>query len=155
MAAVKKKVQKKEDSKAVGSKKKASVIVVRSKRKEAVARAYVRKGTGVVRVNNMLLDAISNPYTKTIMSEPIAIVDEGVAKGVDIDVSVYGGGSMGQAQAVRGAIARAFVAYTNDMELRERFYARDKFMVVEDSRRVEPKKYLGPKARARFQKSYR
>ncbi len=135
--------------------KKTEVVVVRSKRKEAVARASIRKGTGIVRINAMNMSSVDNPYTKTIMSEPLTMIDDALAKGVDIDVDVYGGGQMGQAQAVRSAIARALVAFTNDSKLREEFHKRDKFLVVEDSRRVEPKKYKGPKARARFQKSYR
>lgn len=130
-------------------------IVVRSKRKEAVARAYIRKGSGTVRINKLELNAVGNPYTKAIMSEPLTMVDNSLAKSVDIDIDVYGGGAMSQAQAVRGAIARALVAYTKDSKLRDMFHRRDKFLVVEDSRRVEPKKYKGPKARARFQKSYR
>lgn len=130
-------------------------VVVRSKRKRAIARASIKKGKGVIRVNNMLLEAISNPYARMVMSEPLTIVDQKLANSVDIDINVYGGGAMGQAQAVRTAIARAFVEYTNDMGLRQMFYDRDKYMIVEDSRRVEPKKYKGPKARARFQKSYR
>ncbi len=134
---------------------KSNVIVVRGKRKEAVARAYIRKGTGKVRVNKMLLDSIANPYTKSLMGEPLTIVDDKVSKSVDIDVDVYGGGPMGQAQAVRCAISRALVAFTKDSSLREEFHKRDKFFLIEDSRRVEPKKYKGPKARARFQKSYR
>ncbi|MCX8205772.1 MAG: 30S ribosomal protein S9 [Candidatus Micrarchaeota archaeon] len=130
-------------------------MVVRSKRKEAVARAYIRKGKGRVRINKLDLNAVGNPYTKAIMSEPLTMIDNSLAKGVDIDIDVYGGGTMGQAQAVRSAIARALVAYTKDAKLRDMFHSRDKFLVVEDSRRVEPKKYKGPKARARFQKSYR
>ncbi len=141
--------------KAAPKKKAADVKVVRYKRKEAVARAYIKKGKGVVRVNKMLLNAVDNPYLKSVMMEPFEIVDSKLAKSVDIEVNVYGGGAMGQAQAVRGAIARAFVEYTGDSDLKEKFYERDKFMVVEDARRVEPKKYKGRKARARFQKSYR
>lgn len=134
---------------------KSSAITVRGKRKEAVARAYIRKGRGVVRVNKVLLSAVQNPYARSIMSQPLTIADDKIVKNVDIDVNVYGGGPMGQAQAVRCAIARALVEYSKDPSLREEFNKRDKFFLVEDSRRVEPKKYKGPKARARFQKSYR
>ncbi len=137
------------------TKKKDDTLIVRTKRKRAVARAYVSKGTGVIRVNKMLLSAIDNPYTHAIMSEPLNYVPEKLCSKVDIKVSVYGGGQMGQAQAVRGAIARALVKYANDNALEEDLMNIDKFLLVEDSRRVEPKKYMGPKARARKQKSYR
>ncbi len=145
----------KKSSSKKSTKKPADVKVVRYKRKEAIARAYIRKGKGVVRVNKLALSAWDNPYLKAIMMEPFEIVDPKLAGSVDIDVNVYGGGSSGQAQAVRGAIARAFVEYTGDSSLKDKFYEKDKFMIVEDSRRVEPKKYKGRKARARFQKSYR
>ncbi len=144
MAALKKKKTKKEKG----------GIVVRGKRKEAVARAAIRKGRGAVRVNRMDLGALSNRYVRTMIAEPLRLAPE-VASAVDIDVSVYGGGSMGQAQAARTAIARAIVEYSHDDSLRQKMIVRDKFLLAEDSRRVEPKKYKGPKARARFQKSYR
>jgi small subunit ribosomal protein S9 len=135
--------------------KKTDTQVVRTKRKRAVARAYVSSGTGIIRVNKMLLSAIDNPYTRSIMSEPLNYVPEKLWSKVDIKVSVYGGGQMGQAQAVRGAIARALVKHANDNALEEDMLSIDKFLLIEDSRRVEPKKYMGPKARARKQKSYR
>lgn len=151
---VKKTKTKKTTTKPV-DKKKSNTQVVRTKRKRAVARAYVSKGTGIIRVNKMLLSAIDNPYTRAIMSEPLNYVPEKLWKNVNINVSVYGGGQMGQAQAVKGAIARALVKHANDSALEEDLLSIDKFLLVEDSRRVEPKKYMGPKARARKQKSYR
>jgi small subunit ribosomal protein S9 len=78
-----------------------------------------------------------------------------VASQADISVNVMGGGQMGQAQACRTAIARALVGFSGSEELKRKIVERDRFMFAEDSRRVEPKKYKGPKARARFQKSYR
>jgi small subunit ribosomal protein S9 len=135
--------------------KKNDTQTVRTKRKRAVARAHVSNGSGIIRVNKMLLSAIDNPYTRSIMSEPLNYVPEKLWSNVDIKVTVYGGGQMGQAQAVRGAIARALVKHANDNALEEDLLNIDKFLLIEDSRRVEPKKYMGPKARARKQKSYR
>lgn len=136
-------------------KKKSNTQTVRTKRKRAVARAHITEGKGIIRVNKMLLNAIDNPYTRAIMSEPLNYVPEKLWSKVDINVRVNGGGQMGQAQAVRGAIARALVKHANDNALEEDLLNIDKFLLVEDSRRVEPKKYMGPKARARKQKSYR
>ena len=136
-------------------KKKINTQTVRTKRKRAVARAHITEGKGIIRVNKMLLNAIDNPYTRAIMSEPLNYVPEKLWSKVDINVRVNGGGQMGQAQAVRGAIARALVKHANDNALEEDLLNIDKFLLVEDSRRVEPKKYMGPKARARKQKSYR
>lgn len=136
------------------AKPKKGAEVVRGKRKEAVARASVRKGKGVIRFNRMEVGAIPNRYVRELLAEPLRLAPE-IATEVDIDVTTYGGGTMGQAQAGRLAIARALVEYSGDATLKERMVKRDKFLLAEDSRRVEPKKYKGPKARARFQKSYR
>ncbi|MEM3555371.1 MAG: 30S ribosomal protein S9 [Candidatus Micrarchaeia archaeon] len=130
------------------------VVVARGKRKSSIARAYVKEGKGVVRVNRVSVDAIQNRYVKNIIMEPILLAGE-KAKGLDVMVNVAGGGVMGQAEAARTAIARGIVEFTGDAELKERMQERDRFMLLEDVRRVEPKKYKGPKARARFQKSYR
>jgi len=134
--------------------KKSSSLMVRGKRKESTARATIKEGKGVVRINSVNLEAIQNPFIKELIHEPLVMTQE-IASKVDISVSVSGGGAMGQAQAVRLAVARALVAYSKDETLQDRLYERDKFLVSEDSRRVEPKKYMGPKARARKQKSYR
>lgn len=134
--------------------KKKGGVVTRGKRKEAIARASIRKGHGVVRVNSVKIDAMSNRYLRAQVQEPLRMAPE-VASSTDISVTVFGGGAMGQAQAARTAIARALVEYAQDPALRERMVERDRFLIAEDSRRVEPKKYKGPKARARFQKSYR
>jgi small subunit ribosomal protein S9 len=136
------------------AKKKPSSIVARGKRKESTARASICEGRGNVRINSVNLEAYQNRYMKEIISEPLHLAAD-IAPKVDISVSVQGGGSMGQAQAARLAIARALVDYSKDETLKDRMFERDKFLVAEDSRRVEPKKYMGPKARARKQKSYR
>ncbi len=74
---------------------------------------------------------------------------------MDIDVTVKGGGVMGQAEAVRTAIGKVLIDYSNDKELRDMFYEYDRTLVKNDPRRKEPKKYGGRGARAKKQKSYR
>ncbi|MFA6214770.1 MAG: 30S ribosomal protein S9 [Candidatus Micrarchaeia archaeon] len=140
--------------KAVKAKKKEAPSVFRGKRKESIARASISKGKGVVRINSTRVDAIDNKYVRQLVSEPLSLAPE-VASQVDIAVNVFGGGQMGQAQACRTAIARALVGFSGDEAIRHRMVEYDRFMLAEDFRRVEPKKYKGPKARARFQKSYR
>ncbi len=135
-------------------KKEAPISVFRGKRKESIARASIRKGKGVVRINSVAVSALDNRYLQEIISEPLRIAPE-IASQVDISVNVMGGGSMGQAQACRVAIARALVGFSGGEALKEKMIAFDRSLFTEDSRRVEPKKYKGPKARARFQKSYR
>lgn len=146
MAAAKKKTKTK--------KKETHPSVFRGKRKESIARASIRKGKGVIRVNSVAVSALDNRYLQEIISEPLRLAPE-ISSQVDISVNVYGGGSMGQAQACRVAIARALVGFSGDEALKGRLIAFDRSLFTEDSRRVEPKKYKGPKARARFQKSYR
>jgi small subunit ribosomal protein S9 len=102
----------------------------------------------------MKISALNNRYVQEIITEPLKYVGPQVDT-VDISVSVRGGGSMGQAQAARTAIAKALVEYFSDIKLKEKFISIDRSLLIEDPRRVETKKFGGPKARARFQKSYR
>jgi len=88
------------------------------------------------------------------IQEPLIIAGER-AKGVDISVSVNGGGFMGQAEAARIAIARSLASWTKSSELRKNFIAFDRVMLAGDQRVTEPKKFGGPSARRRKQKSYR
>ena len=145
MAATKKKAKKK---------KEVLSNVFRGKRKESIARATISKGKGIVRVNSQLLSSLENRYAREMIAEPLRVVPE-VASQVNISLNVVGGGAIGQAQACSVAIARALIGFSGDESVRRKILEHDRFMVTEDSRRVEPKKYKGPKARARFQKSYR
>ena len=124
------------------------------KKKTAVARATVRDGEGRVRINSRPVELIEPEMARLKMLEPFRVVD-GVRDGVDIDVSVEGGGVTGQADAVRTAIARGLVQFTNDAELRDAYMEFDRSLLVNDVRQSEPKKWGGPGARARYQKSYR
>jgi len=136
-------------------KAKEKVVVARGKRKRAIARATVRAGKGRVSVNRFELTALENPFFAAVVSEPLAFVSPEELAKLDISVTVEGGGTMGRAQACRTAIAKALVEFTGDEALRGRMMGWDRLLLVEDSRRVEPKKFKGPKARARFTKSYR
>lgn len=134
--------------------KKEAPSVYRGKRKESIARAHIGKGKGIVRINSVRLDALDNKYVREIISEPLHFAPE-VASQANISITVMGGGQMGQAQACRVAIAHALIGFSGDEGLRARMVQFDRTLLAEDSRRIEPKKYKGPKARARFQKSYR
>ncbi len=125
------------------------------KKKTAIARATVRDGTGKVRVNARPVE-LADPETAQLkMTEPFRVVETELRDEVDIDVTVEGGGVMGQADAVRTAIARGLVQHTNDAELRDAYMAFDRSLLVNDVRQSEAKKWGGPGARARYQKSYR
>lgn len=143
-----------EEKKKVVKARKKKQVVERGKRKEAIARASIKAGKGLVRINGLSLPSFANPFARQVIQEPLSFLDEPFD--FDISVSVNGGGVMGQAQAARTAIAKALVAFRKDGEdLKKRFLEFDRSLLVEDSRRVEPKKFKGPKARARFTKSYR
>jgi small subunit ribosomal protein S9 len=77
------------------------------------------------------------------------------ADGVDIDVNVRGGGVMGQADAIRTAIARGLVGFYQDEQLEDRIRTYDRTLLVPDTRRKLPKNPLGRGARKKRQKSYR
>ncbi len=127
---------------------------VKAKKKTAVARATVRKGSGKIKINRRLLQLFESNYVRQFISEPVSIAGD-LAKLVDIDVQVKGGGAMGQAVAARSAIAKALLLYSRDHKLRSTFLNYDRLLLVDDSRRVEPKKPLGTKARKKKQKSKR
>ncbi len=130
------------------------VLVVGGKRKTAIARASVRPGIGRVRINNIPLEIYEPAVVRDSIREPLVEAGE-VWKQVDISVKVNGGGFMGQAEAVRMAIAKALVKWTKSSHLRSVYMRHDRTMLAGDPRRKEQKKFGGPGARARDQKSYR
>jgi len=125
------------------------------KKKTAVARATVREGAGRVRINAQPVELVEPEVARLKMLEPFRIAAEDLRDDIDVEVSVSGGGVMGQADATRTAIARGLVEHTNDAELRDAFMSFDRSLLVNDVRQSEPKKWGGPGARARYQKSYR
>jgi len=131
------------------------VLVLSGKRKTAIARATVRLGKGRIRINNVPLEIFEPKLARDKILEPLFLVDEKVWKQVDINVKVSGGGFMGQAEASRMAIAKSLLKWTKSTRLRTTFKDYDRTMIAGDPRRSEPKKFGGPGARARSQKSYR
>jgi small subunit ribosomal protein S9 len=124
------------------------------KKKTAVARATVRDGDGRVRIDSQPIELVEPEMARLKMLEPFRIAGE-QREEVDIEVSVDGGGTSGQADAVRTAIARGIVEHLNDAELRDAYMEFDRSLLVNDVRQREAKKWGGPGARARYQKSYR
>ena len=125
------------------------------KRKSATARAVVKQGTGIVRVNSVPIDLVEPKMSRLKLMEPLILAGD-VANKVNIDVSVIGGGISGQAEASRLAIAKALVNFTKDDKLKETFLAYDRNLLVADVRRKEPAKpNRHGQARSKVQKSYR
>jgi small subunit ribosomal protein S9 len=131
------------------------VLVVSGNRKTAVARAVVRQGVGRVRINKTPVEILEPEIAREKIMEPLLQAGEATWKQVDMDVKTSGGGYMGQAEAARMAIANALLKWTKSTHLRTVFTEYDRTMVAGDARSKEPKKFGGPGARAKEQKSYR
>ncbi|MCK4366224.1 MAG: 30S ribosomal protein S9, partial [Thermoplasmatales archaeon] len=112
------------------------VINASGKRKTAVARASVQKGTGLVRINKKPVELYEPELARWKLLEPIKIADKHMT-GINIDVSVKGGGFMSQASAARTAIAKGLVEFTGDPSLKIAFLDHDRSLLVSDSRRKE------------------
>ncbi|GAB4295585.1 MAG: 30S ribosomal protein S9 [Roseovarius sp.] len=120
------------------------------KRKDAVARVWIRPGSGKVEVNGKAMDVyFARPVLQMILRQPFAVA--GVADQFDVKATVKGGGLSGQAGAVKHGISKALQLY--DPGLRPALKAAG--FLTRDSRVVERKKYGKRKARRSFQFSKR
>jgi len=120
------------------------------RRKEAVCRVYVRPGSGKWDVNGRTLgDYFPRPALVTAIQQPFTATD--TLGRYDGKAKVEGGGSTGQAGALRLAVARALV----QVDEAHRRKLRDLGLLTRDARAVERKKPGRPKARKRFQFSKR
>lgn len=130
------------------------VVVSTGKRKTSLAKATVKNGIGRIRINGHPLEIMQPEMARMRIMEPLILFGEGW-KRYDIRVRVRGGGYMSQADAIRMAIATGLIRMSQDFEARSRMLEHDRTMLVGDPRRTEPKKFGGPSARSRYQKSYR
>lgn len=120
------------------------------RRKEAVARVYIRPGTGAVRVNDRPFDDYFPQATLRMMIEkPLALTE--TREKFDVIATIAGGGPSGQAGAMRLGIARALLLF--DVSLRPKLKVEG--LLTRDAREVERKKYGRAGARKRFQFSKR
>jgi small subunit ribosomal protein S9 len=129
-----------------------NTINTSGKRKRAIARASLSKGTGIIRINGLPIEHIEPGIARLKIQEPLILAGD-VAKKVDIKVLTNGGGIMGQTDAARVAIAKALVEHDN--KLKSVFREYDRFMLVADIRRKEVAKPNKSAARDKRQKSYR
>lgn len=138
------------------TKKKSDAITVSGRRKTAIAKATIKSGTGVIRINKRPLDSLSL-LRRFMVEEPLRLTAETlkIQPSFDISVNIKGGGIESQIEASRLAIARAIIAFTKNSELKKRFQQYDRSLLVADVRRKEQYKPNDSKARAKRQKSYR
>ena len=137
-------------------------------RKTSKAVAVIEKGSGKVRINNTPAELVAPDVAKELVLTPLTLVGE-LRNRVDIDVQVRGGGFMSQAFASAVAISRALTGqekggkdpkehpFTKSVreEIRKKLTEYDRHLLSGDSRQSESKKFGGPGARRRKQKSYR
>ena len=120
------------------------------KRKDAVARVWIKPGSGKVTVNGKDMDAyFARPVLQMILRQPFTVA--GVEGEFDVQATVKGGGLSGQAGAVKHGISKALQLY--EPSLRPALKAAG--FLTRDSRVVERKKYGKAKARKSFQFSKR
>ena len=137
-------------------------VQVFGRKKNAVAVAYCKAGRGLIKVNGQPIEFISPKPLRHKVLEPVLLLGFERFAGVDIRVRVKGGGYTAQIYAIRQAIAKSLVAFyqkyvdeASKTEIKEILLSYDRTLLAADPRRCEPKKFGGPSARARFQKSYR
>lgn len=126
------------------------VVNTIGRRKTAVARIYVQAGAGEITINKKeFADFFPSELDRIIIQQPLATIGE--TANYDIKVNVNGGGSSGQAEAIRLAIARALC----EINPENRPALKAEGFLTRDSRMVERKKYGHRKARRKFQFSKR
>ncbi len=137
-------------------------------RKTARAHAFITKGVGRVRINNIPVEMVQQEVAREIMLGPLEVAGD-VRNKIDLSIRVKGGGFIGQSYASAIAMSRAMTGWTKTRkepkdhpltrtireDLRKRLNDYDKHLLSGDDRRKEPKKFGGPGARRRKQKSYR
>jgi small subunit ribosomal protein S9 len=132
----------------------AKIVNTSGKRKTAIARATFRAGNGIVRINSVPLEVYPNEMVRMKIAEPLILFPPAL-EGIVVAIDVSGGGIMGQAEAIRTALARGILKWHNDPQIKDLYLAYDRTLLVNDSRQKESKKPHGRGARKKFQKSYR
>lgn len=144
----------------------------------------MKRGRGLIKVNGVPLELVQPSTLRLKLLEPIMLIGKQRFAGLDMRIRVRGGGSVAQVYAIRQAIAKSMVAFyqkcalrpvveraraaarasdrvgadvdeASKKEIKDILLSYDRTLLVADPRRTEPKKFGGPGARARYQKSYR
>jgi small subunit ribosomal protein S9 len=120
------------------------------RRKDAISRVWVKRGSGKITVNGKAIDAyFARPVLRMLVQQPLVLANR--ATQFDVDVTVVGGGLSGQAGAVRHGLSRAMTYFEPGL----RGVLKKAGFLTRDSRAVERKKYGKAKARRSFQFSKR
>lgn len=120
------------------------------RRKTSTARVFIKSGTGAITINDRPMDQyFGRPVARMVVLQPLEAVD--MVEKFDVNVTVSGGGSFGQAGAIRHGLTRALMEYDENL----RSVLRKAGYVTRDSREVERKKVGLRKARKKPQFSKR
>ena len=130
-------------------------IITSGKRKEAIAKAMIKEGSGQIKINKKNYQLLQF-FDKLRIEEPIKIYEKVIGKlNIDADISARGGGEKSQIEAARLALAKGMVKFSNSKELSKAFINYDRNLLVADVRRKEAYKPGDSKARRHRQTSYR
>ena len=128
----------------------AAPVYATGKRKTAVARCWVKPGSGHITINGMPAEEyFERETTRMIMRQPLELLE--LIEQYDVKATVHGGGHSAQGEAMRHGIARALIA----MDPERRSVLKRAGFLTRDARKKERKKYGQPGARKRFQYSKR
>merc|ERR1712110_160275 len=137
-------------------------VQVFGRKKTATAVAYCKRGKGLIKVNGRPLELVQPAALQYKLQEPILLLGKERFADVDIRIRVKGGGHTSQIYAIRQALSKSLVAYyqkyvdeQSKKAIKDILIQFDRTLLVADPRRCEAKKFGGPGARARYQKSYR
>merc|ERR1711896_61632 len=132
------------------------------RKKTAIAVSYCKRGRGLIKINGCPIELVEPELLRYKVFEPILLLGRERFAIMDLRIRVKGGGSPSQIYAIRQAIAKSVVSYyqkyvdeAQKKEIKEILVSYDRSLLVADPRRCEPKKFGGPGARARRQKSNR
>ena len=132
------------------------------RKKSAVAVSFCKKGRGLIKINGCPIELVEPELLRYKVFEPLLLIGTERFSIMDLRIRVKGGGYTSQIYAIRQAIAKSVVSYyqkyvdeAQKKEIKEILVSYDRSLLVADPRRCEPKKFGGPGARARRQKSYR
>lgn len=134
------------------------IVHVSGKRKTAVARVTIKEGNGMIRINTIPLEIYGDEMYRKRIEEILMIASDHIdLNKLNISINVKGGGFSGQIDAIRNALAKGLVEYSENDKLLEAFLNYDRVVIAGDHRLTEPHKpsqsSKGP--RHKRQKSYR
>ncbi|ABA27260.1 ribosomal protein S16 (nucleomorph) [Bigelowiella natans] len=138
------------------------IIQCFGKKKNAIAITTAKKGSGKIKINGVPINLVHPLDIKNKILEPFFILGSNERLNLNFDIFSKGGGKVSQIYAIRQSISKCLVFYyykyisaSKSNLLKIKYLTYDKKLLISDVSRIEPKKYGGLGARARFQKSYR